>query len=225
MQKQQSKMDKLKTKVLELQRKSHWSHLLIQEDDLPTAEQLAMVAASVTSSSTASPKEASERALEIWKHCHERILKERLSIAEAELHHLEEYRPILDRIAPWPLDDGGNPKQKLSMNKFLALVLPHQNTSDLQKYYREYLKDSVRLNRWRDKGNSFSTLPKEEEFPPPTEEEIEEWFCHKNDEGFDALSYNITGYNIAKWWMNRPEFDKKKFPTGSPGAEKEAQKS
>jgi hypothetical protein len=107
----------------------------LKKEQFPTVPELAKLAAILATKEHVNPIDGIPKALDLWAGCQNAIDQLKAFQAKQERQSEEKWTPILEIIKPWPTEEDGSPKEKITLPKFLELCIPLTKSDDrLAKY-------------------------------------------------------------------------------------------
>jgi len=163
---------------------------------LPTADTLALIAATVSKGIDLEPRLAVDHALKLWKSAREKLagdVKEPAPVPQEPAPAPKESAPVPKHVETIQTTDGGSlpPAFPATFDEFLRLVVNGKTLADSTKRFRDFLR-----------SNSA------------TEAEADKRLANLAGEGFkDLKSWQVTALEYREWW------ESKQSPSASKAAE------
>jgi hypothetical protein len=157
---------------------------------LPTAQQLATLAATLARQSNKNSDKLCSEAMNLWATAHEYMVLQRLCDKDWQV---EKARMDANRIEP------AQPKSyPITRDDFCRLVLPKLNgrTGERASIIRIWLSHALTMDRWMvtDQKKPVSEFA-------PTKDEVDDAFAEMQSKPMDYPTYRFRAYNFLEWYQ------------------------
>lgn len=182
---------------------------------LPTSEIAKLAATLAYGRSITSPQELASiatQAIALWEEC-EKAREKRIKMLAlyARAHAIQNAMPKAE-------------KYPVRFEDFLRLAMPKKRPEDRLKFYREWLRDSLRFSNYMEKLR-YSGKPYDES-PIPTDEEVAKTIAMDRERGFDQFWFGNAFTGIQKWLSEYEQRNRiKRAQAGAEALKKKRQKN
>ncbi|HEY5345963.1 MAG TPA: hypothetical protein VIK62_06425 [Verrucomicrobiae bacterium] len=157
---------------------------------LPTAQQLATLAATLARQSNNNSDKLCSEAMNLWATAHEYMALQRLCDKDWQI---EKARMDANRIEP------AEPKRyPITRDDFCRLVLPKLNgrTGERASIIKTWLSHDLAMSRWMvtDQKSPISDFT-------PTKSEVDDAFAEMQRKPMDYPAYRLRAYSFLEWYQ------------------------
>jgi len=143
------------------------------------------------------------QAIALWEEC-EKARKRRIDMLAMYAR-----AKVLDDALPKPKSD------LTSLDEFLRAIMPDKRVEDRMKFYREYIRQSIRIANHLKKPDAPQISI--ESTPFPSDEEVAKCIAHDKERGFHRHVFSNFASNFLRWFDKNKDVAKRQ--RGQAGAE------